>query len=195
MSMIHEITGGLANKRTQRRGRGESSGRGKTCGRGGKGATARSGRPHWTPGYEGGQTPIHRRMPKRGFSNDPFATEYHIVNLASLDKFAAGATIDASAMAKAGLIPDTNGVVKILGDGKLTKKVSVVADWFSKSALAKILELGGEAKIPAGTAFQTPKPKKKFVLRAKAPKAEAGKGEAPKAEAPKAGPAKDEAAK
>lgn len=190
MSMIHEITGGHANKRTQRKGRGESSGRGKTCGRGGKGATARSGKPHWGPGREGGQTPLFRRMPKRGFSNDPFAVEYHVVNLPSLDKFPAGTTIDAAAMADAGLIPDTKGVVKILGDGKLTKKVSVVANWFSKSALAKILELGGEAKTPAGAAFETPKPKKKFVLRAKAPKADVAKSEAPKAE-----PAKDEAAK
>lgn len=189
MSMIHEITGGLANKRTQRKGRGESSGRGKTCGRGGKGATARSGKPHWAPGREGGQTPLFRRMPRRGFSNDPFATEYHVVNLSSLDKFAAGATVDAAAMADAGLIPDTKGVVKILGDGRLTKKLSVVANWYSKSALTKILELGGEAKTPAGAAFETPKPKKKFVLRAKAPKADA------KAEAAKAEPAKDETAK
>ena len=195
MSMIHEITGGLANKRTQRKGRGESSGRGKTCGRGGKGATARAGKPHWGPGREGGQTPLFRRMPKRGFSNDPFAVEYNIVNLESLDKFPVGVTIDAPAMAAVGLIPDTKGVVKILGDGKLTKKVSVVADWFSKSALAKILELGGEAKTPAGAAFETPKPKKKFIVRPKAPKIEVAKEVAPKTEAPQAEPAKDVTAK
>jgi ribosomal protein L18E len=141
-------------------------------------------------------------MPKRGFSNDPFATEYHIVNLGSLEAFAEGVTVDAAALAEAGLIPDTNGLVKILGEGKLSKKLSVVANWYSKSALAKIVELGGQANTPAGAAFQTPKPKKKFVLRAKAPKAESskgdaakGKGEAPKAEAAKVEPAKEESAK
>lgn len=185
MSMIHEVTSGLANKRTQRRGRGESSGRGKTSGRGGKGASARGGGPYWKPGHEGGQTPIHRRMPKRGFSNDPFAKEFYIVNLGSLEAFAAGSVVDAAVLSKAGLIPDAKGMVKILGEGKLTKKLSVVANWYSKSALAKIVELGGEAKTPAGAAFETPKPKKKFVPRAKAPKAEA----------PKAEPAKEAEAK
>jgi len=184
MSMIHEITGGLASKRSKRKGRGES-GKGKTCGRGGKGSTARQGRPHWKPGHEGGQTPMHRRMPKRGFSNDPFAREYAIVNLGSLEAFDAGATVDAAALKKAGLISDDCGLVKILGDGKLTKKLSVVANWYSKSALAKIAELGGEAKTPAGAAFETPKPKKRFIKRPKGAKAEAPKAEA-KAEAPKA---------
>lgn len=184
MSMIHEITGGLASKRSKRLGRGES-GKGKTCGRGGKGSSARQGRPHWKPGHEGGQTPMHRRMPKRGFSNDPFANDYFIVNLGALEAFGAGATVDAAGLKKHGLIPDDTFPVKILGDGSLTKKLVVVANWYSKSALAKIVAAGGEAKTPAGTAFETPKSKKRFIKRPKGAKAEAPKAEAeePKAEA------------
>jgi large subunit ribosomal protein L15 len=183
MSMIHEVTSGLAAKRSKRKGRGES-GKGKTCGRGGKGSTARQGRPHWKPGHEGGQTPMHRRMPKRGFSNDPFAKNYFVVNLGELEKFDAGTTVDATALKQRGLISDDKALVKILGDGTLTKKLTVVANWYSKSALARITELGGEAKNATGEAFQHPKPKKRFVKRAKDAKpAKAAKAEAPAEEA------------
>src|SRR4051812_24456586 len=99
MSMIHDITRGAPrNKRPTRKGRGKSAGKGKTAGRGGKGSTARQGSPHWKPGHEGGQTPLFRRVPKRGFSNADFEHRYHIVNLDDLDGFDDGATIDAAAL-------------------------------------------------------------------------------------------------
>src|SRR5215213_5392580 len=116
MSMIHEITPGLRHKRTQRKGRGESSGRGKTSGRGNKGAKARVGK-YVKRGHEHGQTPIFRRFPKRGFSNNNFERRYHVVNLQDLEQFDNGATVDATALKEAGLVPDTKLPVKILGEG------------------------------------------------------------------------------
>lgn len=170
MSMIHEITGGLASAKRKRKGRGESSGMGKTCGRGNKGSKARVGRPWWKPGHEGGQTPMHRRLPKRGFSNDPFQNPFHIVNLGDLETFAAGTTVDAQALLDGGFIPDNQIPLKILGDGKLSKKLTIKADWYSKSALTKIAELGGEALNAKGEKFELPKPKKVFVKRPDAKK-------------------------
>src|SRR4051794_26605571 len=115
MSMIHEITSTTPrNKKSQRKGRGESSGRGKTCGRGNKGSKARVG-TYIKRGYEGGQTPIFRRFPKRGFSNFDFERRFYIVNLGDLDRFEAGTTVDATALKEAGLIPDLKQPVKILG--------------------------------------------------------------------------------
>src|SRR3954463_5364602 len=105
MSMLHEITSTAPrNKKSQRKGRGESSGRGKTCGKGNKGAKARVGGPYWKPGHEGGQTPLFRRLPKRGFSNFKFENRFHIVNLSDLNRFDNGATVDATAMKEAGLV-------------------------------------------------------------------------------------------
>ena len=168
MSMVHEITAGAPRyKKSQRKGRGESSGRGKTSGRGTKGAKARGGDVHWIPGREGGQTPTFRRLPKRGFSNDNFERRFHIVNLADLERFDNGAAIDAAALKEAGLIPDLKQPVKILGDGKLSKKLTVVAGWFSKSAYEKFTQAGGAAQNMKGEAFQFPKEKKKFVPREK----------------------------
>lgn len=184
MSMMHEITSGLARKRAKRIGRGES-GKGKTSGRGNKGSKARVGRPWWKPGYEGGQTPIFRRLPKRGFSNDPFAKEYSVVNISSLEEaFEAGATVDVAALKAAGLVSDTTTPVKILGDGTLTKKLTIKADWYSKSAIEKVGQLGGEVLNAKGEKFELPKPKKKFVKRAPAKK------EQPTAEAKPEGEAK-----
>src|SRR3954470_16076648 len=98
MSMTHTITAGLRHKRSQRKGRGESSGRGKTSGRGNKGSKARTGK-YIRTGYEGGQTEIYKRFPKRGFSNQNWERKFHVVNLADLvEKFDAGATIDAAAL-------------------------------------------------------------------------------------------------
>src|SRR5438874_12818922 len=103
MSMTHEVTTGAPrNKLPKRKGRGESSGHGKTSGRGTKGSKARVG-TYIKRGYEGGQTPIFRRIPKRGFSNDDFARPFHIVNIADLDHFDSGAIADASALIEAGL--------------------------------------------------------------------------------------------
>ena len=187
MSMIHEVTCGLGSKLKKRKGRGESSGMGKTSGRGNKGSKARTGRPYWKPGHEGGQTPIHRRLPKRGFSNDPFENPYYIVNLGDIESFDADVIIDADMLAAGKFIPDTKLPVKILAEGTLTKKLTIKAAWYSKSALVKIAEVGAVALNAKGEKFELPKPKKKFIKRI-APKV----GE-PKAEQAKAEPAKEEA--
>jgi large subunit ribosomal protein L15 len=165
MSMIHDITSASPrNKKSQRKGRGESSGRGKTSGRGNKGSKARVG-TYIKRGYEGGQTPVFRRFPKRGFSNFDFERRFHIVNLGDLERFDAGATVDATALKEAGLIPDLKQPVKILGEGKLTKTLIIVAGWYSKSAHEKITQAGGTAQNIKGEAFEFPKPKKKFIPR------------------------------
>jgi large subunit ribosomal protein L15 len=165
MSMIHEITGDLPRyKHKQRKGRGESSGRGKTCGRGNKGSKARVGTTY-KPTYEGGQTEIFRRFPKRGFSNENFERRFYIVNLADLDVFDDGATVDAVALKEKGLIPDMKLPVKILGDGAISKKLTVVAGWYAKSAHQKVSDAGGTAQNAKGEAFAFPKPKKKFIPR------------------------------
>lgn len=180
MAMTHEITTGLRHKRTQRKGRGESSGRGKTSGRGNKGSKARTGTT-FKRGHEHGQTPIFRRFPKVGFSNQNFERRYHIVNLQDLARFDANSTVDAAVLEQAGLIPDTKIGVKILAEGEadFSKKLNVVASKYSKAAHAKILAAGGTAKTPKGEDFQFPKEKKKFVPR---PKAKKGEEAAPAAE-------------
>jgi large subunit ribosomal protein L15 len=169
MSMIHEITVGTKHKKKQRKGRGESSGRGKTSGRGNKGSGARVG-TYIRRGYEGGQTEIHKRMPKRGFSNNNFERRFYIVNLLDLEQFDDGATIDADQLIEAGLVPDDRWPVKILGEGEITKKLNIAAGWYSKSALEKINKAGGKALNLKGEAFETPKPKPIFVPREKAKK-------------------------
>jgi large subunit ribosomal protein L15 len=209
MSMQHQITGAVPRlKGTQRKGRGESSGRGKTCGRGTKGSKARVG-TYIRRGYEGGQTQIFLRFPKRGFSNENFERRFYIVNVADLDRFAVGSTVDAVALLDAGLIPDMKQPVKILGDGELTRKLTVVAGWYSKSAAQKITEAGGAAQNLKGETFEFPKPKKRFVLREVVKESgkkqgkkgsgqgedESGKGEGGKAEGGKPEAAKPEAGK
>jgi len=156
--MIHEITAAVpAHKRSQRKGRGESSGRGKTSGRGNKGAKARTG-TYIKRGHEGGQTPIFRRVPKRGFSNDNFETKYHVVNVSDLGGFEDGTTVDAAALIDAGLVPDERLPVKVLGDGSIGKQLTVQAAWYSRSAHQKITESGGAAQNLEGNAFVFPKP-------------------------------------
>jgi len=167
MSMIHEIVSQTPRyKKRTRRGRGESSGLGKTSGRGGKGASARGGGPYWKTGHEGGQTQIFRRLPTRGFSNNNFETNWYIINVEALNRFDDGATIDVNALIKAGLVPDTKVGIKILGNGNLTKKLTVVAGWYSKSAHQKITSAGGAAQNLKGEEFQFPKPKTRFIPRA-----------------------------
>jgi large subunit ribosomal protein L15 len=196
MSMFHEISADVPRfKKTQRKGRGESSGRGKTSGRGNKGSKARVGK-YVKRGHEHGQTPIYRRLPKRGFSNENFERRFHIVNLSDLERFDEGSTVDAVVLIDAGLVPDNKQPVKILGEGAFAKKLTVVAGWYSRSAHQKITDAGGTAQNLKGEAFAFPKPKKKFIPReaVKKPKfteqaAPAPEGEAPKAvtgEAPKA---------
>ena len=132
-------------KRRKRIGRGVGSGMGKTSGRGHKGMGARSGAGRRL-GFEGGQTPALSRIPKRGFNNFLFRKEYQIVNVASLDRFDDGATVDGAALAAARLIQDAAKPVKILAGGELAKKLTVVAAKFSAKAAEKITQAGGSVQ-------------------------------------------------
>jgi large subunit ribosomal protein L15 len=136
-----------ATHRRKRLGQGESSGHGKTSGRGGKGQTARSG-SSIRIGFEGGQMPLIRRIPKRGFNNTRFAIRYVPVNLEVLNRFDDGAVVDETALRGRGM---ANGGdrIKILGDGQLTRKLTVKAHAFSASARAKIEKLGGACEVVA----------------------------------------------
>lgn len=129
----------------KRLGRGIGSGLGKTSGKGHKGSKARSGGGKG-PGFEGGQMPLMRRLPKRGFTNI-FATEYAIVNVSKLDVFADGAVVGPQEMIDAGLIKKELDGVKILGNGELTRKLTVKAAKFTGSAKEKIEALGGKAEV------------------------------------------------
>ena len=137
-----------AKHRRKRLGQGESSGRGKTAGRGGKGQTARSG-SSIRIGFEGGQMPLIRRVPKRGFNNARHATVYIPVNVESLNVFEDGARVDFEALRSVGLANGKGAGIKILGDGELTKKLTVTAHAFSASAKAKIEAKGGTCEIIA----------------------------------------------
>lgn len=137
-----------AKHRTKRLGQGESSGRGKTSGRGGKGQSARSGSSNRI-GFEGGQMPLVRRIPKRGFNNNRFRTTYAPVNLAELNEFEEGSVVDSLALQKVGFVNGTILAVKVLGDGELTKKLHVKAAAFSASAREAIEKLGGTAEVVA----------------------------------------------
>lgn len=140
-----------AKHRRKRLGAGESSGHGKTSGRGGKGQTARSG-SSIRIGFEGGQMPLYRRIPKRGFNNAAFTTRYIPVNVGDLDRFDNGARVDVEALRKAGLANGRADGIKILGEGDLKKKLVVVAHAFSGSAKAKIEARGGNCElVPAKT--------------------------------------------
>ncbi len=132
------------NKPRKRVGRGGV--RGKTCGRGHKGAGQRSGSTSLL-GYEGGQNPALFRIPKRGFNNAIFRTEYQLVNVSDLDVFNDGDRVDAEALVAKRLVRADGGLVKVLGDGDLAKKLTVVADKFSKSAAEKIKAAGGSAEL------------------------------------------------
>lgn len=135
-----------AKHRRKRLGSGESSGHGKTSGRGGKGQSARSGGSRRI-GFEGGQMPLIRRLPKRGFNNARHTVRYNPVNVESLEIFENGASVDASALREIGLVKGPIRKVKILGDGELSKKLTVVADAFSASARAKIEKAGGQCSL------------------------------------------------
>ena len=140
---LHAIPG--ANKARTRKGRGIGSGNGKTAGYGSKGQKARSGVKR--AGFEGGQMPLQRRLPKVGFNNI-FATRYAIVNVADLEKlFEAGAVMDTEALKAKGLVKKTLDGVKVLGNGELTKALTVKAAAFSASAKEKIEKAGGKAEV------------------------------------------------
>ncbi len=135
-----------AKHRRKRLGQGESSGHGKTSGRGGKGQSARSG-SSIRPGFEGGQMPLYRRMPKRGFNNARHTIRYIVVNLDSLNQFEEGSRVDEAVLRKSSVASGGLTRIKILGDGDLTRKLTVVAHAFSASAKAKIEAKGGKAEI------------------------------------------------
>lgn len=127
-----------------RRGRGHGSGNGKTAGKGHKGQKARSGASR--PGFEGGQMPLYRRIPKRGFTNRN-TKEIVAINLSALERFDDGATVDVDALITAGVVKNPRDGVKILGNGEFTKKLNVKANAFSASAKEKIEALGGTAEV------------------------------------------------
>ena len=132
-------------KETKRKGRGAGTGNGKTAGRGHKGQKARSG-GGVRVGFEGGQMPLARRLPKRGFNNI-FAKPLEAVNVSALEKFENGAVVDAAALLEAGVLSKCTYGVKILGNGELTKKLTVKASAFSESAKAKIEAAGGKTEV------------------------------------------------
>lgn len=134
--------------RTKRLGQGESSGKGKTSGKGHKGQKARSG-GSIRLGFEGGQMPLIRRLPKRGFNNAAFKTKYAVVNLRDLNNFDDGSTVDEKSLLAAKLIRGNYDGVKILGTGEVTKKLSITADKISTSAREKIEKAGGSVSVPA----------------------------------------------
>ena len=143
----YEITSIVGKRKSRRRvGRGTGTGRGKTCGRGHKGSGSRAGASSISL-YEGGQMPLFRRLPKRGFSNKNYAARYEIVNLSQLERFDEGTAVGAEQLSNAGLIDSLESKVKILGDGELTKRLEVTAHKFSKTAEQKIMACGGTAKV------------------------------------------------
>ncbi|CAN5472330.1 50S ribosomal protein L15 [soil metagenome] len=166
MDLTNLSTGVQKRKLKKRVGRGVGSGHGKTGSRGHKGqfASAGSGKPG--PLSIGGQTPIHRRLPKRGFTNGRFKDEFAIVNIGDLDaKFENGATVDMAAVKKCRLVVGTFDGLRILGEGDVTKKLIVKADHFTKSAKEKIEAKGGTCDLIAG-----PKPPVRNKMKPRPPK-------------------------
>ena len=142
MDLSEAKSKGLKNTRPMRVGRGIGSGKGKTCGRGTKGAGSRSGNSQRV-GFEGGQMPLFRRIPKRGFSNALFKKEYTIINVGALEGFDSGARVDLEAILSNSLASKTSDLLKVLGNGEITKPLTVVAHKFSQSAREKIEKAGG----------------------------------------------------
>src|SRR5262245_12098676 len=161
LSTIHH---GVTKRRHKKRvGRGPGSGHGKTASRGSKGQFSSAGAkmPHWT--FEGGQMPLFRRIPKRGFSHASWDKSYHVVNIGDLDKhFENGATVDAQTLKDKGLAKGPSDGVRILGEGELSKKLTVKANHFSKSAAEKITAKGGTMEV-----IKPPRKPKRNKMKAK----------------------------
>lgn len=178
---LHEARrANLSNKKKLRVGRGPASGIGKTSGRGLKGATARSGYAMKVT-YEGGQMPLFRRLPKRGFTNGPFRVTFSVVNVGQLSGLKAGTAVGPDELRDAGLLMgNPNNPVKVLGDGELKVALTVKADAFSKSAIEKIQKAGGKAEWIGGAPkkkapnFNRIEKDKKRAERAKGGDAKAG---------------------
>lgn len=143
---LHELAPAAGSKKTRtRRGRGLGSGLGKTAGRGQKGQNSRSG-GGVRSGFEGGQMPLYRRLPKRGFKN-VFAKEYAEVNISQLNRFEDGATVDPVAFIEMGILKNVRDGIRILGNGTLEKKLTVIANGFTKTAEEKIVAAGGKVEV------------------------------------------------
>ena len=143
---LHELTKVPGSTQEPKRvGRGHGSGNGKTAGKGHKGQKARAGRG-MRPGFEGGQMPLQRRIPKRGFNNI-FAEQIQAINLSSLNRFEDGAVVDAEALKAAGVVKDSCAKIKVLSNGAIAKKLTVKANAFSEAAKAKIEAAGGKAEV------------------------------------------------
>ncbi|GIO34935.1 MULTISPECIES: 50S ribosomal protein L15 [Paenibacillus] len=143
---LHELTSAAGSRKDRKRvGRGTSSGTGKTSGRGHKGQNARSG-GGVRPGFEGGQNPLYRRLPKRGFVN-PTRKEYAIVNIEELNSFAEGTEVTPEILVESGVVKNTKSGIKILGNGEVTVKLTVKANKFSQSAVEKIEAAGGKTEV------------------------------------------------
>ena len=144
---LHELERNIgATHAKKRKGRGPGSGLGKTCGRGQKGQKARSG-ASINPVFEGGQLPLYRRIPKRGFTNAKFKTTYATINVGELNQFEDGAVVTPALLNEIGLVKKQYDGVKVLGAGKLEKKITIQANKFSASALEKIKEAGSKAEV------------------------------------------------
>ena len=145
---LHELQPAAGSKKTRTRvGRGLGSGLGKTSGRGQKGQNSRSG-GGVRSGFEGGQMPLYRRLPKRGFNNSVFAKQYAEVNVEQLNRFEDGATVDPVALIKAGILKNVRDGIRILGNGSLeSKNLTVIANGFTKSAEEKITAAGGKVEV------------------------------------------------
>ena len=151
MNLNEILTAAGRNKGKRRRGRGNGSGAGTTAGRGHKGAGQRAG-THGGAGKEGGQNPALARIPKRGFNNKNFRIAYQVVNVADLDLFDDGDRVDRESLTTKGLVRAGGDPVKILGDGRVGKKLTVTADAFSASAEKKIVDAGGSVERVTGKA-------------------------------------------
>ena len=146
MMKLHELAPAPGSRKVRtRRGRGIGSGLGKTAGRGHKGQNSRSG-GGTRPGFEGGQMPLYRRLPKRGFYNK-FAKEYAEVNVSELNRFEEGTVVDPVALIEAGVLKNVHDGVRILGNGEITKSLTVIANGFTKSAEEKIIAAGGKVEV------------------------------------------------
>ena len=144
---LHELKPSEGAFKTRKRvGRGVASGHGKTSGKGHKGQNARSG-GGVRPGFEGGQLPLFRRLPKRGFNNYEFRTEYAVVNVGDLNDFKDGSVIELKNLKESGLVKKEKDGIKILGSGELTKKLTVKANKFSSTAKEKIENAGGKIEV------------------------------------------------
>ena len=144
---LHELEKNIGATHAKKRvGRGSGSGLGKTSGRGQKGQKARSG-GSINPVFEGGQLPLYRRLPKRGFTNDKFRTRYAVINLNELNRFEEGTVVTPALLKETRIIKKQLAGIKVLGTGKLEKKLTIQANKFSASALEKIQESGSKAEV------------------------------------------------